>query len=88
MFGKINLAEFEELDMRFVPDDARVAWQTATGGLVGAAYKPITYCGNQLVNGMNYFFTAEQTIIANPPVRRLVLVVIHDNNIIHVKEIL
>lgn len=88
MFGKLELAEFDELDMRFIPDDARVAWQTATAGLIGASYKPITYCGSQVVHGVNHFFIAEQTLIINPPVRRVVLVIINDNKIFDVKEVL
>lgn len=49
-------------------------------GLVGASYKPLLYYGKQLVNGVNYYFIAEQTLVTNPPIRRIVKLVIHEKD--------
>lgn len=90
MFGKINFVDFTELNLDYIPVDAKTAWETATKpAVVGAPiYTPIEYCGNQVVSGVNHFFIAEQRVTINPPVRRLVLVVINNGKIVHVQEIL
>ena len=41
-------------------------------GLMGASYKPIVFCGTQLVRGTNYFFIAEQTLVTATPTKRVV----------------
>ena len=90
MFGKINWAEMPELDLNTIEESAKVAWVAATNpALVGAPkYKPLSYCGWQMANGMNYIFIAEQSVAISPPVRRVVVVVINNNQIAHVEEIL
>ena len=79
MFGKIELAEFKGLTS--MPQKAASAW---TGfeelGLVGASYKPLLYLGSQVVKGTNHFFIAEQTLVTNPPVRKVVLMAINEYN--------
>lgn len=90
MFGKINYANFTALTS--MPQEAATAWYGGVKGLVGAEYRPLLYLGNQVVKGINYFFIAEQTLTTNPPIKRVVKVVINSfqgvNEIISVEEIL
>ena len=79
MLGKINLAEFKELTS--MPQGAASAWGGFEDlGLTGAGYKPLLYLGSQVGKGTNYFFIAEQNLITNPPVRKVVLMVINGLN--------
>ena len=89
MFGTIQLENF--VGLTTMPQRAASAWSGAIEGLVGASYKPLIFYGTQLVNGVNYYFVAEQTLITNPPVRRLVKLVIHEKDgeykLVNVEEI-
>ena len=76
MFGKIELEQFTGLTS--MPQKAASAWSGALEGLVGASYKPLLYLGKQVVKGVDYFFIAEQTLITNPPIRRVVRLVINE----------
>ena len=75
MLGQINLAQFPECRL---PQKAQSAFDAVFGNMVGASYKSVLYKGDELVHGMNYYIFAEETIITNPPVRRLVLVCINE----------
>ena len=75
MLGKIQFENFAGLHS--MPQDYASAW-TATGELVGASYKPLLTLGKQVVKGTNYYYLAEQTLITNPPLRRIVLVVVNE----------
>lgn len=90
MFGKINYANFTALTS--MPQEAATAWYGGVKGLVGAEYRPLLYLGNQVVKGINYFFIAEQTLTTNPPIKRVVKVVINEfqgaSEIISVEQIL
>ena len=74
MFGAIELEQFEGLTS--MPQDYASAWHSLMDDLIGASYKPLLCLGKQIVNGVHYFFIAEQTLITNPPVRRVVKIVI------------
>ncbi len=76
MFGKMQLEQFTGLTS--MPQKAASAWSGAIEGLVGASYKPLLYLGKQVVKGVDYFFIAEQTLITNPPIRRVVMLVINE----------
>lgn len=77
--GKIQLAEFRALTT--MPQKAASAWAAFEElNLVGAAYKPLLYLGSQVVKGVNHFFIAEQTLITNPPVRKVVLMALNEFN--------
>ena len=78
MFGQIQLENF--IGLTSMPQKAASAWSGAFDGLVGASYKPLLYYGKQLVHGVNYYFIAEQTLITNPPIRRIVKLVINELN--------
>ncbi|MCL2611413.1 MAG: hypothetical protein FWE02_07035 [Defluviitaleaceae bacterium] len=45
--------------------------------MVGVKYKPLLYCGSQLVNGTNHMIIAEATLVTNPPSNRIVKIVLH-----------
>lgn len=78
MFGKIELEKFDGITT--MPQHAASAWSGAIEGLVGASYKPLLYLGKQVVRGVNHYFVAEQTLITNPPIRRVVKLVINEFN--------
>ena len=74
MADKTGAIEFNVItDMTQLPQ--RIASASATienAGLVEASYKPIIYFGAQVVHGVKYWFFAEQTLITNPPKKRIV----------------
>lgn len=76
MFGKIQLENFDACKL---PQKAASAW-TAVEGLIGATYKPLLYLGEQIVNGTNYYFIAEQTLMTNPLIRRVIKFAIYEHN--------
>ena len=76
MLGSIQLEKFEACKLN---QEAASAW-SAADKLVGVSYKPLMYLGKQMVKGTDYFFIAEQTLITNPPQRRVVAITIHSFN--------
>lgn len=77
MFGKINLENFT--GMTSMPQRAASAWVgSRIDELTGAKFKPLLYLGDQVVNGTNYYFIAEETLPTNPVVRRVVRLTIHE----------
>lgn len=77
MFGKINLENFT--GMTSMPQRAASAWVgSQIDELTGAKFKPLLYLGDQVVNGTNYYFIAEETLSTNPVVRRVVRLTIHE----------
>ncbi len=53
------------------------SFMQAFEGLDGAGYKPLVYCGSQLVHGTNHMLICQQTIVTQQPIKHLVKVVIH-----------
>lgn len=88
-FGKVQLEQFGAAPL---PQKAASAWSGAAEGIAGASYKPLIYLGKQVVKGTNYFFVAEQTLLTNPIVRRVVRLTINEfeseYEIVDVAEIL
>lgn len=75
MLGQIELENF--VGLTSMPQGYASAW-SALEGLVGASYKPLLCVGKAVVHGTNYFFIAEQTLVTNPPVRRVVKLVVNE----------
>lgn len=55
---------------------AQTAWDAAMGELVGAEYAPISFVGNQVVHGLNYWYLAQQRIMSVEPVYHIVKICI------------
>ncbi|MBR4382083.1 MAG: hypothetical protein IKP64_00835 [Selenomonadaceae bacterium] len=74
MAGKTGAIEYDIItDMTKLPQRiASAASAIENAGLAGASYKPIIYFGAQIVHGVKYWFFAEQTLITNPPQKRIV----------------
>lgn len=74
MTDRFGAIEYDIItDMTQLPQ--RIASASATienAGLVGASYKPIIYFGAQITRSVKYWFFAEQTLITNPPQKRIV----------------
>ena len=70
----------EQHGMTKFPQEAASAWASFDGTMTGAGYKPIAYVGKQLVNGTNYVFLAEQTLMLANPERHIVVVKINEFN--------
>lgn len=68
MFGTFQLENFKACELN---QEAASAW-SAVENSVGVGYKPLLYVGKQVARGTDYLFIAEQTILSNPPVRRVV----------------
>ena len=71
MFGSVKVVEQQAMTKFSQP--AATAW-SAIEGLAGASYKPMAFVGTQQVNGVNYVFIAEQTLITANPERHIVIV--------------
>lgn len=76
MFGKIKLENFDACRL---PQKAASAW-SAVEDLIGASYKPLIYLGEQPVNGTNYYFVAEQTLMTSPLIRRVIKFAIYEHD--------
>ena len=57
---------------------ASAAAAIENAGLMGASYKPILFVGTQPVRGINYWFFAEQTLVTNPPQKRIVKLAVNE----------
>lgn len=68
MFGTFQLEQFKACELN---QEAASAW-SAVENLVGCGYKPLLYVGKQVAKGTDYVFVAEQTIMSNPVVRRVI----------------
>lgn len=76
MFGKMKLAQFKEVTM---PQKAQSAWDgSGLNEIIGAEYKPVLFVGEQLVQGTNFIYYAEQTLMDLGRDRRLVRIVINE----------
>lgn len=76
MLGKIELENFAGLNT--MPQRAASAWDAVMTGLTGIDYKPLIYCGSQIVKGTNYYFVAEMSIPYARPARHIVLLAINE----------
>ena len=78
MFGQIQLENFKALTA--MPQKFATAWDAAFDTeTVGANFKPLLCLGSQVVNGTNFYFVAEETIVCRNPIRRVVRLTIHQN---------
>ena len=79
MLGKIEIENFTGLTT--MPQKAASAWSAIeTSGLVGATFKPLLYCGKQLVRGTNHLFIAEETLATLGATKRIVAIVVNEFN--------
>ena len=77
---KLGGYEFEDLKgLTSMPQRAASAW-AKVDELIGAEYKPLLYCGRQLVRGTNHLFIAEQTIMSIGQEKRIVAIVVNEFN--------
>ena len=81
-----NMAEKTgEIELNIITDMTKLPQKIASAasaiensGLTGASYKPILFVGTQTVRGINYWFFAEQTLVTNPPVKRIVKLAVNE----------
>lgn len=76
MFGEIKFADF---DAENDPAGAKKAWANVTPW-TGSTFKPIKYLGEQPCKGVNYWFIAQETIVANPSAKKIVVLAINGFN--------
>lgn len=69
--AKMGAIKLESFTGCRLPQKAATAW-TAVSGLIDVSYKPLIYIGEQIVDGVNYHFIAERTLLTNPRVRHVV----------------
>ena len=75
--GNIKLANFQALNS--MPQKAATAWSSVEK-LLGVNFKPLIYVGEQIVDGTNYYFIAEETFITLDGYRRLILLAINERD--------
>lgn len=76
MFGEIEFEQFAGLTK--MPQSAASAWG-AVEKLIGAKYLPLLYLGKQLVNGVNYYFIAEQTLQTAGKEKNIVVLCVNES---------
>lgn len=72
--GGWELTKFEEVNL---PQKAASAFSIVSE-LEGATYKPVYYCGEQLVSGKNYMILCEVTYANQEQTKALVKLVINE----------
>lgn len=78
LLGGYQFEEFENVKMKQRPASAWSAVECE--GLVGASFKPILYCGVQMVRGVNHLFIAEETLATLGATKRIVAIVVNEFN--------
>lgn len=79
--GKLGGYEFEEFETAKLKQRPSSAWSAVeTQELVGATFKPILYCGKQVVRGTNHLFIAEETLATLGATKRIVAIVVNEFN--------
>lgn len=73
-FGGWRLADITACNL---PQPAASGFSAVFDQMAGASYLPVLYCGEQLVNGMNYMIICKQTQVTQDPVEHLVTVVLN-----------
>lgn len=74
MSGNWKLAEMKPCNL---PQQVATGFAEAVSGLVGAAYIPVLYCGEQLVHGTNHMLICKQTLITSHPEEHLVKIILN-----------
>lgn len=74
MSGNWKLAEMNPCNL---PEQVATGFAEAISGLVGAAYIPVLYCGEQLVHGTNHMLICKQTLITAQPQEHLVKIILN-----------
>ena len=75
--GSWNIDDVKSTNL---PQKVQSAFTSVTGDLVGADYQPVLYVGKQIVNGSNYCVLAIRTLVTPQPSKRLVKMIIHEDN--------
>ena len=60
-----------------MPQALATGFYQAQEGFVGSSFDPIYLVGKQVVNGINYFVIAKQTLILAKPIKRIVGLIIN-----------
>ena len=60
-----------------LPQDVATGFGVVMQDMDGAGYKPMMYCGKQLVNGENHMLICKQTLVTAEPIENLVILVLH-----------
>lgn len=76
---KLGAWEIESMKTTGLPQKVQTAFTNITGGMTGADYQPVLYCGHQVVNGTNHCILCLQRIITPEEDCRLVKVIIHED---------
>ncbi len=68
---------WRETEDKAVIEDIEAVFEKALEGLVGVAYKPVAVIATQTVNGTNYAYLAEATVVYPGAETTLVIVTVH-----------
>jgi 6-phosphogluconolactonase/glucosamine-6-phosphate isomerase/deaminase len=69
-----------------LPEKVATGFSEVFNNIVGATYIPLVYVGSQVVNGVNHAIVAEQTIITDPHIKNIVLIVLNEKPIDEIKS--
>ncbi len=77
MFGEMELNK--NLKSVNLPQRLASGFTALTNEMTGADYKPVLFCGTQVVKGMNYYLICVQTLITNPVIKKLVKMTLNES---------
>ena len=73
--GGWKIENFKDVKL---PQKAASVFSGAVEGLTGAGYAPLLFIGTQIVNGTNYAFIAQQTLVLAEPKKRIVKMIVNE----------
>lgn len=75
--GKYGGYELMNQPATSMPQDLASGFYIAQEGFVGSSFEPLFVVGKQVVNGINYFVIAKQTLVLEKSIKRIVGMVIN-----------
>jgi hypothetical protein len=69
-----------------LPEKVATGFVEVFADMDGATYEPLIYVGSQVVNGINHAIVAKQTLVTNPPVDAIVLIILNEKPIDPIKS--
>lgn len=74
MVGAWKIAKMKTAKL---PEKVATGFKQATDGLKGARYRPVLYCGKQIVSGTNHLIICKQTLSDKDKTEHMVEITLH-----------
>jgi hypothetical protein len=77
MQGNSSVGAWQVVEKGTLPQKVATAFSKSVKNLKGAKYKPVLYCGFQVVSGTNHMIICRQTLVTSPLENHWVKFVVH-----------